>query len=110
MDRARPSRMPGWPRRTAPGRWRSAGRSGGTEACARRRSLRRAVVDTLAHFLAALEEGNILLIDGDLVAGARIAPFARGAALDREGTEAPQLDTIATGQCAADGVENGIDD
>ncbi|MGY3032273.1 hypothetical protein ACVIIV_001443 [Bradyrhizobium sp. USDA 4354] len=65
-------------------------------------------VQPLAHFLAGLEERNALLIDGHVGAGAWIAPCARRAVLDREGTEAAQLDAIAACKRRYDLFENRI--
>ena len=65
-------------------------------------------VEPLAHFLAGLEERNALLIDGDMSAGARIAAGARGAMLDREGTETTQFDAVTARECCYDLLENRI--
>ncbi|MGX1167663.1 hypothetical protein AB7M16_003929 [Bradyrhizobium sp. USDA 372] len=65
-------------------------------------------VQPLAHFLAGLEERNALLIDGHMGAGAWIAPGARRAMLDREGTEAAQLDAISACKRRYDLFENRI--
>src|SRR3954447_21403909 len=56
--------------------------------------IRMVAIQPFAHFLAGLEERNALLIDRHMGAGARIAPCACRAMLDREGTEAAQLDAI----------------
>ncbi|MDN3279324.1 hypothetical protein QWJ07_34010 [Frankia sp. RB7] len=65
-------------------------------------------VQPLAHFLAGLEERNALLIDGDMGAGARITPGACRAMLDREGTEAAQLDAVTACESRYDLFENRI--
>lgn len=65
-------------------------------------------IQPFAHFLAGLEERNALLIDGHMGAGAWIAPGACGAMLDREGTEAAQLDAITAREGRYDLFENRI--
>jgi len=65
-------------------------------------------VQPLAHFLAGLEERNALLIDGYMGAGSWIAPRACRAMLDREGTEAAQLDAVAACESRYDLFENRI--
>ncbi len=65
-------------------------------------------VQPLAHFLASLEERNALLIDGHMGAGAWIAPCASRTMLDREGTEAAQLDAITAREGRYDLFENRI--
>src|SRR5262245_57763522 len=67
-------------------------------------------VQTLAHFLAGLEERHRFLLNGDMGTGARIAPHARRAILDREGAEAPQLDPVAARHCGHDLTEYSVDD
>src|SRR4029077_1020536 len=64
------------------------------------------LVQPVAQVLAGLEVGHALGSDGDLLAGARIAPGARLALLDREGTEAAQLDAIAGRQGLGDLVKD----
>src|SRR4051794_25792303 len=68
------------------------------------------LVEPVAKLLAGLEERNVLLVDGDAVAGARIAPEPGVAALYREGPETAQLDAIAAGEGGADLVEDRGDD
>src|SRR3954453_292440 len=70
----------------------------------------RAAVQAFAHFLAGLEERHAFLVDRNARAGARVAAFACGPVLHREGAEATQLDAIAAGQGRCDLAENGIDD
>jgi hypothetical protein len=53
------------------------------------------LVQSLAHFLAGLEERHRLLVHRHMRAGARIASGARRAVLDRERAEAAQLDPVA---------------
>ena len=65
-------------------------------------------IQPFAHFLAGLEERNALLVDGHMGAGARIAPCARRAMFDREGTEAAQLDAITARESCYDLFENRI--
>src|SRR5262249_35076221 len=67
-------------------------------------------VQPLAHFLAGLEERHVFLIDGDMGAGARITAWARRTGLDREGTEAAQLNPVPAGQGRDDLAEDGVDD
>src|SRR5262245_24258985 len=49
---------------------------------------RRRLVQAFAHFLAGLEERHAFLVDRNARTGARVAAFARGPILHREGTEA----------------------
>jgi hypothetical protein len=65
-------------------------------------------IQPLTHFLAGLEERNALLIDGDMGAGARIAPCTCRAMLDRESTEAAQLDAVTAREGRYDLFENRI--
>lgn len=65
-------------------------------------------VQPLTHFLAGLEERNALLVDGDMGASAGITPGACRAMLDREGTEAAQLDAITAREGRYDLFENRI--
>src|SRR4051812_5031813 len=65
-------------------------------------------VQPLAHFFARLEERNALLVDGNMRAGARIAPRTCRAMLDGEGTEAAQLDAITARESRYDLFENRI--
>ncbi|MHC2434360.1 hypothetical protein ACVMB0_001735 [Bradyrhizobium sp. USDA 4451] len=65
-------------------------------------------IETLAHFLAGLEERHALLIDWHMLAGTRIAAGARRAMLHRECAETAQLDTVATRQRRDDFIENRI--
>ena len=65
-------------------------------------------VEPLTHFLAGLEERDALLIDWDMGTGARIAPGACGAMLNREGTEAAQLDAVTACEGRYDLFENRI--
>src|SRR5712691_11673062 len=67
------------------------------------------LIEAVAQLLAGLEEGDVLLGDLDAVAGARVAPDAGIAALDRKGTEAAQLDPVAARQRRGDFIENGGD-
>jgi hypothetical protein len=67
-------------------------------------------IEAFAHFLAGLEERHALLIDGHMGAGARIAPRARRAMLDRESAEAAQLDAVAARQRCDDFIENRVYD
>ena len=75
-----------------------------------RASLVRTVVavQPLTHFLARLEERDALLINRHMRAGARIAPRAGRAVLDRESAETTQLDTVAARQRCDDLIENRI--
>lgn len=65
-------------------------------------------VQPFAHFLAGLEERNALLINGHMSAGAWIAPGACRTMLDREGTEAAQLDAVTAREGRYDLFENRI--
>src|SRR5438552_19059816 len=76
----------------------------------RARLRRRGLIEPLAHFLAGLEERHRLLRDRDVRASARVAAGAGRTVLDREGTEAAQLDAIAARQGARDFVQDGVDD
>src|SRR5262249_21132197 len=67
-------------------------------------------VEPLAHFLAGLEERDALLIDRHMGAGARIAPGACGAMLDRECTKTAQLHAVAARQGSDDLIENRVHD
>src|SRR5580700_3986212 len=72
---------------------------------------RRLMVQPVAQLLAGLEKRDVLLADVDAVAGARVAPDAGIAALDRKRAETAQLDPVATGQGRGDLVKNrGHDD
>src|SRR3546814_17560831 len=62
-------------------------------------------VQALAQLLARLEIGHDLLRDGNRLAGARVAPDARAALLDREGAEAAELDPVAARQRRRDLVQ-----
>src|SRR5208282_2028693 len=63
-------------------------------------------IEPLAQLLAGLEEGDVLLAHGHGLAGARVAPQARAALLDREGAEAAQLDAVALREGRGDLVED----
>src|SRR5262249_7250967 len=67
-------------------------------------------VETLAHFLAGLEERHALAVDRDMGAGARIAAGARRTMLDREGTKAAQLHPVAARERVHDFAEDRVDD
>ena len=67
-------------------------------------------VEAQAHLLAGLEDGNRLLGHRHGGAGARVAAPPRLPALDRERTEAPQLDPVAPRQGVGDRVEDRVDD
>src|SRR5262245_58329767 len=67
-------------------------------------------IQTLAHFLAGLEERHRLLFDRDVRASARVAAHARRTVLHREGAEAPQLDAVASRHGGNDLPEDGVDD
>jgi hypothetical protein len=60
-------------------------------------------------FLAGLEADGLTGGDGDLLAGARVAPDAALARLDDEDAEAAQLDALAPRQRLLHRVEEGID-
>src|SRR5262249_58788579 len=64
----------------------------------------------LFHFLAGLERHDILGGDIDLVARARVPRLARGAFLDLEDAEVPQLDPALGYQRLDDRVEGPLDD
>src|SRR5579863_2434425 len=69
------------------------------------------MVQPVAQLLAGLEERDVLLADIDTVAGARIAPDAGVAALDRERPETTQLDPVTARQGQGDLIEDrGHDD
>ena len=70
--------------------------------------IRMAAVQPLSHFLSGLEERNALLIDRNMSARAWIAPCTSWAMLDREGTEATQLDAITACEGRYDLFENRI--
>ena len=80
----------------------------GHRASVGRPGIRMAAVQPLSHFLAGLEERNALLIDRNMSAGAWVAPCAGWAMLDREGTEATQLDAITAREGRYDLFENRI--
>src|SRR5919201_4402009 len=67
-------------------------------------------IETLAHFLAGLEERHRFLLHGDMRAGTRVAPGARRAVLDREGAEPAQFDAVATRHRRDNLAENRVDD
>jgi hypothetical protein len=67
-------------------------------------------VETLAHFLAGLEERHRFLVDGHVRAGSRVAAGAGSAVLDRKSAEATQFNTIAPGQGRYDLTQNRVDD
>ena len=52
----------------------------------------------------------MLLVDGDMSAGTRVAAGARRTILDREGAEAAQLDPIAARERIDDLAEDRVDD
>src|SRR5204862_1050007 len=89
---------------------RALGCKDGQRSPGTRTSAGRVLVQPLAHFLAGLEERHMLLLDGDMRAGARIAPGARRAVLYREGAEAAQLDAVAMRQRRDDLAEDRVDD
>ena len=68
------------------------------------------VVQPIAQFLAGLEKGNPLGVDGDRIAGSRIAALASVATLDGKGSEPAELDAVSARQRDDDFVENRIDD
>src|ERR1700733_1473929 len=68
------------------------------------------MVQPVAQLLAGLEERDVLLADRNAVAGARVAPDARVAALHRERAETAQLDAVAARQRRRDLVEDRGDD
>src|SRR5690606_2150092 len=76
----------------------------------RRPVSRLCAVQPLADFLAGLELGDVFFPHVHLLAGARIAPHAGRAVLDRECAKTPQFHPVAAGQRVADLVEDGIDD
>src|SRR4030095_12578554 len=55
-----------------------------------------------------LEERHALLVDRHMGAGARIAPRPRRTMLDRESTEAAQLDTVAARERCDDLIEDRV--
>src|SRR5258708_28582523 len=57
-------------------------------------------IQAVAELLAGLEERDVLLVDAHAVAGARVAPETRIAALHREGAETSELDAVAPRQPA----------
>ena len=67
-------------------------------------------IEPLAHFLAGLEKRHAFLIDSDVGAGARIAPGARRALLDRKCAETAQFDPVAARHRRDDLPQYGIDD
>src|SRR5215470_1864390 len=67
-------------------------------------------IESLAHFLAGLEERHRFLLHGDMRAGTRVAPGARRTVLDREGAEPAQFDSVATRHRRDNLAENGVDD
>src|SRR5690349_4711159 len=74
---------------------------------ARKGSVRAAgLVEAVAELLAGLEKWDVLLRDLDAVAGARVAPQARIAPLDREGAKTAQLDPVALRQSGGDLVKD----
>src|SRR5262249_16644306 len=73
-------------------------------------SLAGRAIESLAHFLAGLEERHGFLLHRDMRARTRITPGAGRAVLDREGAEAAQLDPVATRHRSDNLAENGVDD
>jgi hypothetical protein len=65
---------------------------------------------SLAQLLPGLKDGKDLARNLDDRAGARVVADARVAMLDREGTEAAQLDPVPPGQGGCDLFEDGGDD
>src|SRR5690242_17462061 len=68
------------------------------------------LVQPIAQFLAGLEERNPLGVDGDGIAGPRIATLAGVAALDGKRPEPAELDAVSARERDDDFVENCIDD
>src|SRR5450830_525669 len=68
-----------------------------------------ALVHSLAQGFARLEVGHALARDRHTLAAARVATHAGRAVVDREAAEATDLDPVATHQCVAQGVKNGLD-
>src|SRR5215467_12167530 len=68
------------------------------------------VIEAGAHFLAGLEEGNVLLGDLHALASTRITALPRFAALHRERPEAAQFDAVAARQGVGNFIENRSDD
>ena len=67
-------------------------------------------IKPLTHFLAGLEKRDALLIDRDMLPGARIAACARGPVLDRECTKTSELDAIAARKRGDNLFENRVHD
>ena len=67
---------------------------------------RRCRVETLAQFLAGLEEGNVLGGHVDRRAGARIAADASRPLFHGKRTKTAEFDPVAAGQSRCDLVEN----
>src|SRR5690606_37380114 len=67
-------------------------------------------VQPVTQKLAGLEEGNVLFLYLDRVAGARIAPRARIAFLDRERPEAAQFHPVAPGHRLDDFLKDRVHD
>src|SRR5690242_15058606 len=67
-------------------------------------------VQSLAHFLAGLEERHGLLVDGDMRTGPRISSGTGRTMLDRERAESTQLNPIALRHGAGDFTKDRVDD
>jgi hypothetical protein len=68
------------------------------------------LIQSLAHFLAGLEERHRFLVDRNVSSGPGISTGARRPVLHRKGAEAPQLDAVALGHGAGNLAKNRVDD
>jgi hypothetical protein len=66
-------------------------------------------IKPLMHFFGRSEERDGLLPDRHYAAGSRIAACPSRSNFGGKHSETAQLDTIASAHCAADLIQNGID-
>jgi hypothetical protein len=67
-------------------------------------------IEPFAHFLARFEKRHRLLVDCNMGAGTRVPPGTGRPVLDREGSKAPQFDSVALCHCGGDLAKDGVDD